>query len=66
MYDTLGCGWRNSVVGFVGMVIKIPVPFIFWKHGPRGEAKEQVEVCGWIRGRQIDIVDDCDVMGEDH
>lgn len=30
MYDALGYGWGNSLLGFLAIVIGIPAPFLFW------------------------------------
>ncbi|KAE8154174.1 major facilitator superfamily domain-containing protein [Aspergillus avenaceus] len=35
MYDALHYGWGNSVLGFAGVVIGIPSPFLFWKFGKK-------------------------------
>lgn len=35
MYDSLGNGWGNSVLGFVGIGLGIPAPFVFWFFGRR-------------------------------
>ena len=35
MYNALGYGWGNSVVAFIGIVIGIPAPFLFWIYGAR-------------------------------
>ncbi|KAF2662249.1 polyamine transporter 4 [Lophiostoma macrostomum CBS 122681] len=32
MYSTLGLGWGNSLLGFIGFAF-MPVPFLFWKYG---------------------------------
>ena len=32
MYATLGLGWGNSLLGFIGLAF-IPIPFLFWKYG---------------------------------
>ena len=34
MYNTLGVGWGNSLLGFIAVAF-MPVPFIFWKFGER-------------------------------
>ncbi|GAD96578.1 hypothetical protein NECHADRAFT_47622 [Paecilomyces variotii No. 5] len=33
MYNALGLGWGNSVLGFIAVVF-VPVPLIFWKFAP--------------------------------
>lgn len=35
MYNTLGLGWGNSVLGFVAIAIGIPAPFMLWFFGER-------------------------------
>jgi hypothetical protein len=32
MFDTLGLGWGNSLLGFVALAF-VPVPIIFTKYG---------------------------------
>jgi hypothetical protein len=32
MYERLGLGWGNSVLGFIALVF-IPVPWLFFKYG---------------------------------
>lgn len=32
MYDTLGLGWGNSLLAFIGLAF-VPVPFLFYKYG---------------------------------
>ena len=39
MYNALGYGWGNSVLGFVGIGIGIPAPFIFWFYGEKLRSK---------------------------
>lgn len=34
MYESLGYGWGNSVLGFIAVAF-IPLPFIFYRHGER-------------------------------
>ena len=34
MYESLGLGWGNSVLGFISLVF-IPVPAFFYKYGER-------------------------------
>ncbi|KAH8655268.1 synaptic vesicle transporter [Xylariales sp. PMI_506] len=33
MYDSLGYGWGNSLLGFIACGIGLPAVFIFWKYG---------------------------------
>ncbi|GAB7359767.1 hypothetical protein MBLNU230_g6938t1 [Neophaeotheca triangularis] len=39
LYDALGYGWGNSVLGFAGVVLGIPAPFLLWKYGARLRVK---------------------------
>ena len=41
MYNLLGYGWGNSVLGFAAIAIGIPAPFLFWLFGEklRGKSK---------------------------
>jgi hypothetical protein len=32
MYDRLGLGWGNSVLGFIALAF-VPVPWLFFKYG---------------------------------
>ena len=41
MYDALGYGWGNSLLGFLAIGIGIPAPFLFWFYGERLRAKSQ-------------------------
>ncbi|KAF2794928.1 MFS general substrate transporter [Melanomma pulvis-pyrius CBS 109.77] len=34
MYESLGLGWGNSLLGFIGLAF-VPVPYLFWKYGER-------------------------------
>ena len=34
MYDALGYGWGNSLLGFIALLMS-PVPFLFMKYGER-------------------------------
>ena len=34
LYATLGLGWGNSLLAFIGLVF-IPIPFPFYKYGER-------------------------------
>jgi hypothetical protein len=34
MYDALGLGWGNSVLGFIALMF-LPMPFIFERYGER-------------------------------
>ncbi|KAJ0421805.1 major facilitator superfamily domain-containing protein [Aspergillus carlsbadensis] len=35
MYQSLGYGWGNSVLGFLSIVVGIPAPFVFWVFGAK-------------------------------
>jgi len=39
MYNALGYGWGNSVLGFVAVVVGIPAPLLFWIWGERLRAR---------------------------
>ncbi|PQE25695.1 efflux pump antibiotic resistance protein [Rutstroemia sp. NJR-2017a BBW] len=39
MYDVLGYGWGNSLLGFVAIVIGLPAPIGIWFYGARLRAK---------------------------
>jgi multidrug resistance protein len=41
MYNALGYGWGNSVLGFIAVVIGLPAPFILWFYGERLRARSQ-------------------------
>ena len=41
MYKALGYGWGNSLLGFLGIAIGIPAPYLFWKYGPWLRARSQ-------------------------
>ncbi|KAF2014428.1 MFS general substrate transporter [Aaosphaeria arxii CBS 175.79] len=43
MYDALGLGWGNSVLGFIGLAF-IPVPYFFYKFGDRIRRKWPVKL----------------------
>lgn len=34
MYEALGLGWGNSLLGFIALAL-VPVPWVFFKHGER-------------------------------
>lgn len=34
MYDGLGLGWGNSLLGFLALAM-CPIPFLFYKYGER-------------------------------
>ncbi|KAL9051390.1 MAG: hypothetical protein Q9162_006044 [Coniocarpon cinnabarinum] len=35
MYNALGFGWGNSVLGFAAVVVGMPAPFLLWRYGER-------------------------------
>ena len=35
MYETLGYGWGNSVLGFFGICVGIPAPILLWYFGAK-------------------------------
>lgn len=39
MYNALGYGFGNSVLGFVAIVIGLPAPVLFWFYGERLRAR---------------------------
>jgi hypothetical protein len=39
LYEVLGYGWGNSLLGFLAIGIGIPAPFLFWFYGERLRAK---------------------------
>lgn len=41
MYDSLGLGWGNSLLGFVAVAIGVPAPFVLWRFGEvlRGKSR---------------------------
>jgi hypothetical protein len=41
LYSSLGYGWGNSLLGFLGIAIGIPAPFLFWFYGEKLRAKSQ-------------------------
>lgn len=39
MYDTLGVGWGNSLLGFISLILGLIAPVLLWKYG------------GWLRSK---------------
>lgn len=35
MYDALGYGWGNSVLGFCSLIIGVPAPLLIWRYGAK-------------------------------
>lgn len=46
MYNALGYGWGNSVLGFVAVAIGIPAPFLLWFYGEKLRARSQFAAGG--------------------
>ena len=46
LYDTLGYGWGNSLLGFIGIAIGVPAPWIFWRYGAKMRARSQFAAGG--------------------
>lgn len=42
MYQRLGVGWATSLLGFISVAM-LPIPWLFYKYGPRIRAKSQYE-----------------------
>ncbi|KAF2438730.1 MFS general substrate transporter [Karstenula rhodostoma CBS 690.94] len=41
MFNALGYGWGNSLLGFIGIALGVPAPILLWKYGPTLRAKSQ-------------------------
>ncbi|KAF2131832.1 MFS general substrate transporter [Dothidotthia symphoricarpi CBS 119687] len=41
LFDALGYGWGNSLLGFIALALGVPAPFMLWKFGEtlRGKSK---------------------------
>ncbi|KAJ6084603.1 major facilitator superfamily domain-containing protein [Penicillium sp. IBT 16267x] len=35
MYENIGFGWGNTLLGLLALAIGVPVPLILWRYGPR-------------------------------
>ncbi|KAL1634056.1 hypothetical protein SLS58_010850 [Diplodia intermedia] len=46
MYQALGNGWGNTLLGLVGVVIGLPAPVILWKYGKALREKSQFAAGG--------------------
>lgn len=46
MYDALDYGWGNSLLGFIGIGIGVPAPFLLWNYGPTLRSKSQYAAGG--------------------
>lgn len=42
MYERLGIDWASSLLGFIALAL-MPVPWVFFKYGPKLRAKSQYE-----------------------
>ena len=49
IYDTLGYGWGNRALGFVGIVTCDRNSGLCYLLEVRGKAEESFGICGWIR-----------------
>ena len=38
LYECLGYGWGNSLLGFLYLAMGVPAPLLLWKWGPKIEA----------------------------
>jgi hypothetical protein len=43
MYETLGLGWGNSLLGFIALAMS-PIPLLFWKYGERIRTSKRLKV----------------------
>jgi hypothetical protein len=41
MYNTLGQGLGNSLMGIIAIVLGFPAPFLFWKYGATLRARSR-------------------------
>ncbi|KAJ4358612.1 uncharacterized protein N0V89_003196 [Didymosphaeria variabile] len=41
MYNALDYGWGNSLLGFIGIALGVPAPFLLWKYGETLRSKSQ-------------------------
>ena len=39
MYQALGYGWGNTVLGFAALAIGVPAPMLMWRYGEMLRAK---------------------------
>lgn len=44
MYDSLGYGWGNTTLAFIGVAVGFPAPFILWWYGERLRKKSTFAV----------------------
>jgi hypothetical protein len=43
MYEALGLGWGNSLLGFFALAM-VPLPILFWKNGERFRISKRFNV----------------------
>jgi multidrug resistance protein len=43
MYDKLGIGWGNSLLGFIALAMT-PIPWVFWKYGEGIRTRNPIEL----------------------
>ena len=43
MYEVLGYGWGNSLLGFVSLLL-VPIPFLFLRYGERVRERSTVKL----------------------
>ncbi|KAL5391076.1 hypothetical protein DPSP01_001566 [Paraphaeosphaeria sporulosa] len=41
MFNALDYGWGNTLLGFIGIALGVPAPFLLWKYGPTLRARSQ-------------------------
>jgi len=46
MYNALGYGWGNSVLGFIALALGVPAPFLLWIYGERLRNKSKFAAGG--------------------
>ncbi|OCK81681.1 MFS multidrug transporter [Lepidopterella palustris CBS 459.81] len=46
MYNALGYGWGNSLLGFIALALGLPAPFLFWKYGEALRARSRFAAGG--------------------
>lgn len=46
MYQALGDGWGNTLLGLIGIVLGLPAPLVLWKYGKALRAKSQFAAGG--------------------
>jgi hypothetical protein len=43
MYEALGLGWGNSLLGFISLAM-IPIPVLFWKYGEKLRTSQSMKL----------------------